>query len=226
MARIAIQTPILDVINTLLWVKVDAEVFLIRVVEEPSMIEEWGITNREDNDGFCVSPTSLSTSISVVPDSFGNLSARAQQPAVVTSLKVVANFSNFKPEQNELANPTPIDCRPIDGMKPVTGRKAAPFQDASCRTNGTTRLSTFFEVGVSKSQGWGGSPEKNWPLSSLGQRVQMVAPMAECSGGPGIRPELLKRTDDIRREVDSVNSPPPGPIQQKTDRGKGKRTKK
>ncbi|GAB4830702.1 hypothetical protein Ancab_004735 [Ancistrocladus abbreviatus] len=209
--------------------KVDAEVFPIRVAKEPFMIEDWSVTNREDNDGLCASPSSPSTSISAVPDSFGNMSIGEQQP-------VVADFSNFKLEQNELANPTPIDSRPTDGMEPVQGRKAAHFRDANCRTDSTERLSKSSDVGVSKFQGWGGSPERNSPLFLSGLERPNGGPLstsqvwicnrAKCSGGPGIRPELLKRIEDIQREVDSVNSPSLGPTQRKTDRGKGKRTKK
>ncbi|GAB4824846.1 hypothetical protein Ancab_007715 [Ancistrocladus abbreviatus] len=170
----------LDVINTVLWVKIDEEVFPIRVAEEPVKVEDWSATTREASIGFCASPSSPSTSINAVPNSFGNISASKQQPSAVTSSMVVADFSKFKPEQNELANPTPIDSRPTNGMEPVKGKKFAPFQDARCKTEGADRLSKPIVVVVSKSQGWEG-------------------------------PELLKSTEDIQREEDSVFSLSPGP---------------
>ncbi|GAB4841851.1 hypothetical protein Ancab_039374 [Ancistrocladus abbreviatus] len=122
-------------------VKVDEEVFPIRVAEELFKTKDWRVDNWEDNDGICASPSSPSTSISAMPNSFGNNFAGEQQPVVATSLKVVADFSNSKPEKNELAMPTPIDSRPTDGMELVKGGKDVPFQDASCRTDDIKRLS-------------------------------------------------------------------------------------
>ncbi|GAB4849087.1 hypothetical protein Ancab_003899 [Ancistrocladus abbreviatus] len=178
-------------------VKVDEGVFPIRVVEEPFKTEDWSVENWEDNDGLCASPSSPSTSISTVLDSFGNIFVGEQQPVVVTSLKAVADFSNFKPEKNELAMPTPIDSRPTDGMEPVKG--------------------------VFKSQGWEGSLERNSLLFLSGpERLNGGPPSiaqvricnnAECSTGPGIRPEFMKITEDLQKEVVSVYSPSPGPTQ-------------
>ncbi|GAB4830344.1 hypothetical protein Ancab_019983 [Ancistrocladus abbreviatus] len=118
---------IVEVINTMLWVKVDEEAFPIRVAEEPFKIKDWSVENWEDNDGLCASPSSPSTSISAVPDLFGNIFAGEQQSVVVTSLKVVVDFLNFKQEKNVLDNPTPIKSRPTDGIELVKGRKDDPF---------------------------------------------------------------------------------------------------
>ncbi|GAB4840219.1 hypothetical protein Ancab_020984 [Ancistrocladus abbreviatus] len=68
-----------------------------------------------------------------MPNSFGNNFAGEQQPVVATSLKVVADFSNSKPEKNELAMPTPIDSRPTDGMELVkVSRLGRVFRWDSC----------------------------------------------------------------------------------------------
>ncbi|GAB4849892.1 hypothetical protein Ancab_004692 [Ancistrocladus abbreviatus] len=89
----------------------------------------------------------------VVPDSYGNFCAGEQQPVVVTSPKEVADNSNFKSEKNGLANATPTESRPNDGMVLGKSRKDDPSRDAKCRIDGTERFSKSFDERVSKSQG-------------------------------------------------------------------------
>ncbi|GAB4848720.1 hypothetical protein Ancab_003447 [Ancistrocladus abbreviatus] len=161
---------------------------------------------------------------------------------------VVADFLKFKPEKNKLANPIPIDSRPADGIEPVKGRKLAPFQDARCRSKGAGRLSKLDDVDgagrlskpddvdVSKSQGWEGYPARNAPFFLSGPERPIGGPPSiaqgqvynreDVSAGPGIRPELLKSSEEIHREEVSVFSLSPGPPQLQNDRGKSKKTKK
>ncbi|GAB4829186.1 hypothetical protein Ancab_018850 [Ancistrocladus abbreviatus] len=171
---------------------------------------DWSATTREATDGFYASPSSPSTSISAVPDSFGNISTCEQQPALETASMVVADFLKFKPEKNELANPIPIDSRSVDGTELVKGRKLAPFQDTRCRSEGAGRLSKPNDVDMSMSQGWEGYPATNAPLFLSGPKRPIGGPPSttqvqvynreNVSAGPGIRLELLKSTEEIQRE--------------------------
>ncbi|GAB4834919.1 hypothetical protein Ancab_033186 [Ancistrocladus abbreviatus] len=158
MARIAIQTPILDVINTMF----------------------------------------------TVPNLYGNFFAGEQQPEVVTSPKVVADNSNFKPEKNGLANATPTESKANDGTVPGKSRKDDPSRDAKCKIDGSERFSKSFDERMSKSQGWGVSPKRDSLLFLSGlERLNGGPPSkaqvrilnrAECSAGPEIRPEFMKTT--------------------------------
>ncbi|GAB4838871.1 hypothetical protein Ancab_028418, partial [Ancistrocladus abbreviatus] len=170
----------------------------ISVAEELFKARDWSATTREAKEGVFVSPSSPSTSISVVPDSFDNIFASEQQRAAVTASVVVAEFSKFKPGKNELANHIPIDSRPADGMETTNGRKLDPFQEASCSFEGASRLSKSDDVDLSKSLGRVGHPARNTPLFLSGPERPNGGPSSIAqvqdynregvSARPGIRP--------------------------------------
>ncbi|GAB4827987.1 hypothetical protein Ancab_034874 [Ancistrocladus abbreviatus] len=116
---------------------------------------------------------------------------------------VGAVFSKFKPEENELAIPTPIVSRPTDGMELVKGKKFAPFQEAKCRIEGADSLSKCADV----------AQVRDCNKAAISTRL-------------GTRPKLLKRIEDTLREDVSILSLSSGLNQIKADRGKSKRIKK
>ncbi|GAB4850985.1 hypothetical protein Ancab_030281, partial [Ancistrocladus abbreviatus] len=164
-ARFAILTPIVEAINTVLWVKINEEVFPIRVAEETFKVGDLSAHFREAKVGVFASPSSPSTSISVVSDSLGNIYAGKQQPAAANASVVVDDLSKFKPEINVLVNPTPIVSRSADGTTIANGRKLVLFQDSRCRSEGAGRFSKPDDVEVSKPLSWEGQPARSASFS-------------------------------------------------------------
>ncbi|GAB4828848.1 hypothetical protein Ancab_018508, partial [Ancistrocladus abbreviatus] len=220
-ARIAILTPSLEAINTMLWVKIDGESFPIIVVEEHVKAGDWSAYTREAKEGVFASPLSPSTYISAVPDLFGNFFISEQQPVVEIASEVVADFSKFQPAKEVLVNSTPIDSRPVDGTEVANGRNLVPFQDARCRSEGAGSLSKQIDLDVSKPLGWEGQPARSTPILLFGPERQKGGPLRLAhvqvfnregvSVGPGIRLAMLKSTEEIQKEEVPMFSLSPGP---------------
>ncbi|GAB4825241.1 hypothetical protein Ancab_008115 [Ancistrocladus abbreviatus] len=134
--------------------KIDEEVFPISVVEETLKVGDPSAPFRDVKVGVFTSPSTPSTSISVVPDSLGTVYASEQQPAVANTSMAMDDLSKFKPEMNVLVNSTPIVSRPADGTVIANGRNLVAFQESSCRSEGVGRVSKPIEVEVSKPLGW------------------------------------------------------------------------
>ncbi|GAB4840730.1 hypothetical protein Ancab_021493 [Ancistrocladus abbreviatus] len=112
---------------------------------------------------------------------------------VVTSLKAVADFSNFKLEKNKLAMPTPIGNRPTDGIELVKGLSLKAGGGSS------EKNSLLFLSGLERLNGG--------LLSTAQVRIYN---RVERSAGPRIRLEFMKTIEDIQREAISVYSSSPG----------------
>ncbi|GAB4852670.1 hypothetical protein Ancab_016885, partial [Ancistrocladus abbreviatus] len=168
-ARFAILTPILKAINSVLWVKIDEEVFPISVAEEPLKVGDLSAPFRAAKEGVFVSLSSLSTSVSIVPNSLANFQASEQQPTVTNASMVVDDLSKFKPKMNV----------PADGMVTANGRKLAPFQESTCRSKGAGRASKPNVVEVSKPLGWQGKLDRSVSFSFPGPERQLGGP--SCS---------------------------------------------
>ncbi|GAB4852033.1 hypothetical protein Ancab_016226 [Ancistrocladus abbreviatus] len=214
----------------MLRVKIDGEVFPIYVVEEQVKIGDQSASTREAKEGVFASPSSPSTSISVVLDSFGNYSVGEQQLAVETASGVVAENSKFNPANNVLVNIAPFESRPAYRMVIENGRNFVPFQDVKCRYEGVCNISKQTDLTVSRPLGCKGHPTRCEPIFLSGPERLNGGPLRLAHGqgvnregtlvGPGIRPTVLKSTEATQKEEVSMFRLSPGPAHIQNDRGK------
>ncbi|GAB4825531.1 hypothetical protein Ancab_008405 [Ancistrocladus abbreviatus] len=134
-ACFVMRTPILETINIVIWVKIDQEVFPINVAEEFCKEGDWRSSTREATVKVLGSPSDPSTSIIVVPDSVGIALASEQQIGAASTSAVVAEASKFKSGGDNVANHSPIDSRPTDGMEAPPISPAGPVGSIGALTN-------------------------------------------------------------------------------------------
>ncbi|GAB4837410.1 hypothetical protein Ancab_002279, partial [Ancistrocladus abbreviatus] len=229
-ACFVIRTPILETINIVIWVKIDQEVFPINVAKELCRIGDWRSSTQEAIVKVPDSPSVPSTSVSVVPDSVGNAPASEQQFGAAPTSAVVAKALKFKFGGNDVANHSPIDSRPTDGMEVAVGSKHV--QDASSGFGGAGRRAP--SVAGDRVTPLGGAcwashispigPERSiGALSNMGLGLEIN----KLGGldGPGDRPEIELSSSAVQREeVAEVRSVPEVPhLQMTSERRKCKK---
>ncbi|GAB4854371.1 hypothetical protein Ancab_022957 [Ancistrocladus abbreviatus] len=236
-ARIAIQTPLLDNIKASLWVKVDEDVFPITVVEETPAPDDRIGEKRYESDGFSNTSLPPSISISAVPDSIGNDIVGEQLLVATTTSKVVVDNSNFKIGTNAMVAAIHKDTGDNDEVELAKGEKVESSRDLLCEIDsGEKSIKHYFEM-VKKAYNRGAFSVGDSNLILFGpERRQYVGfpskaqardySRIENTGGPENRLELLETIDEIWMVAVWSKSPAIGLTLPNIARSKGKSSKK
>ncbi|GAB4854582.1 hypothetical protein Ancab_023163 [Ancistrocladus abbreviatus] len=160
---------------------------------------------KETTEGGSASPSSPSTTVSVVPDSFDNCSVDEQHIAVETTSGVMPEFSKFHPAKAVLDTSAPIENRPADGMVTEIGRNHVHSPGVICRSEGAGNTSIKTDLNVSRPLGIKGFPIRSEPVvisgperpyGGPGRQAQSRGTIREgVSFGPGNRPLMLENAE-------------------------------
>ncbi|GAB4850728.1 hypothetical protein Ancab_030028 [Ancistrocladus abbreviatus] len=200
-ARFAIRTPILEAIHTVIWVKIDQEVFPINVAEELCKEGDYRSSTREAIEKVPGSPSSPSTSISVVLDSVGTTLADKQQFGVVSTFAAADGRKRFQDASGcSVGAGRHSQSAAVDLVTPLGG---------ACWTSPISPIGPVGPIGA---------------LDNMG--LELAINKKGGSNGPGVRPETVISSLAVQRdEAEEVRSIPGAPYLQ-LDRGRRKCKKK